>query len=85
MSCYHPLMLSERTQVLLTPEQRATLERIAQRRGVSLGAVMREAIDAYTAPRRRSRPEALEALCALEAPVADWETMKSEILRGATS
>lgn len=78
-------MLSERTQVLLTPEQRERLERLASRRGVSVGAVIREAIDAYTAPRRRSRSEALETLFALEAPVDDWEVMKEEIARGASS
>ncbi|MGH8932701.1 MAG: ribbon-helix-helix protein, CopG family [Egibacteraceae bacterium] len=76
-------MLSERTQVLLTPEQRERLERIASRRGVSVGSVIREAIDAYTAPRRRTRSQALEALFSLEAPVDDWEVMKGQIARGA--
>ena len=74
-------VLSERTQVLLTQEQRARLERIAADRRMSLGAVIREAIDAYAVPRRKSRREAFERLTALDAPVADWETMKAEILR----
>lgn len=76
-------MYTERTQVLLTPEQRALLERIAGRRHASVGAVIREAIEAYTAPRARPRTEALEALLALAAPVDDWEAMKADILRGA--
>jgi hypothetical protein len=40
-------------------------------------------VDAYTAPRRRSRREALERLQALQAPVADWETIKRQIVDGA--
>lgn len=76
-------MLSERTQVLLSPEQRRRLERIAARRGISLGAVIREAIDAYASPSPRNRLKALEELFALEAPVADWDELKAEILRGA--
>lgn len=76
-------MHSERTQVLLTPAQRARLERIASREGRSLGAVIRDAIDAYTLPRARPRHEALRSLVQLEAPVDDWERMKAEIAQGA--
>jgi len=74
---------SERTQVLLTPDQRSRLERIAAREGRSLGAVIRDAIDAYTLTRARPRPEALRSLFAQNAPVGGWETMKAEIARGA--
>lgn len=76
-------MFSERTQVLITKEQRARLERIASERRISLGAVIREAIDSYAAPRTKPPREALERLAALRAPVADWETMKADVLRGA--
>lgn len=76
-------MLTERTQVLLTPAQRARLERIAAREGRSVGAVIRDALDAYTLPRARPREEALQSLIALGAPVGDWEEMKAEIARGA--
>lgn len=76
-------MHSERTQVLLTPEQRSRLERIANRESRSLGAVIRDAIDAYTLPRARSRREALRSLTSLGAPVADWDVMKAEIALGA--
>lgn len=75
---------SERTQVLLTPEQRARLERIAAQRGISLGAAIREAIDTYGAPPARSRADALDALFQLEAPVDEWDTMKREIIEGAS-
>lgn len=77
-------MLSERTQVLLSPAQRQKLERAAEERNVSVGALIREAIDAYLHPTTRSRPEALADLAALDAPVAAWEAMKTEILEGAT-
>lgn len=76
-------MYSERTQVLLSPSQRRRLERIAVEKGLSIGAVVRDAIDQYTAPRTRPARDAMEAMFALEAPTADWEEMKAEILQGA--
>lgn len=76
-------MHSERLQVLVTPEQRGRLERIAARENRSMGAVIREAIDAYTLPRARSPQEILESLFSMNAPVADWDQMKAEIERGA--
>lgn len=50
-------MLSERLQILVTPEQRRTLEAEAERQGTSVGAVVREAIDARldTVDRARRR------------------------------
>jgi predicted transcriptional regulator len=75
-------MHTERTQVLLSPEQRTRLERIAAREKRSMGAVIRDAIDAYTLPRARSPKEALEVLFSQNAPVADWEVMKAEIEQG---
>jgi predicted DNA-binding protein len=76
-------MHSERTQVLLSPEQRERLERIAAREGRSLGAVIRDAVDAYTLPRARPQHEILDSLFAIDAPVADWGQMKREIIEGA--
>jgi hypothetical protein len=78
-------MLSERTQVLLTPAQRRRLERLAEGRRVSMGALIREAIDAYTVPAGRSRRDAADLLFSLETPSQDWEVMKEEIQRGATA
>lgn len=77
-------MFSERTQVLLTPDQRRRLQRLAEERRVSVGALIRDAVDAYFVPTARTRGEALADLFAVDAPVSDWETMKAEILRGAT-
>jgi len=77
-------MYSERTQVLLSPSQRLRLERMAAEKGTSIGAVVRDAIDQYTAPRARPARDAMETMFALGAPTSDWEEMKAEILRGAT-
>ena len=78
-------MLSERTQVLLSPAQRRRLERLAEERQISMGALIREAIDSYTVPATRSRRAAADLLYSLDAPVGDWEVMKEEIQRGATT
>jgi predicted transcriptional regulator len=76
-------MHSERLQVLLTPAQRQRLERLARRDHRSMGAVIRDAIDAYTMPIARTRAEALRSLFSQNAPVGDWEQMKAEIELGA--
>ena len=79
---YGMCMYSERTQVLLSPEQVERLKRLARRDGRSLGAVIRDAVDAYTLG-TADRHAAIERLLSMEAPVDDWEVMKAEILRGA--
>lgn len=77
-------MKSERTQVLLTPQQRRQVERAAATRGISVGAIIREAIDAHVGGGHR-RDEAMERLFGLDAPVDDWAVMKQEIIDGASS
>ena len=74
-------MFTERTQVLLSPEQLARLKRIAARDGRSVGSVIREAVDSFIDPGLDSRRRALESLMSLNTPVDDWEVMKAEILR----
>lgn len=76
-------MFSERTQVLLTPAQRRRLEQLSIEREVSVGSLIREAIDSYTSVRSRPARQALADLLELGAPVDDWSVMKDEILRGA--
>ncbi len=78
-------MRTERTQVLLTTEQRRRLELRASAEQRSMGAVIRDAIDAYVGLSERTRLDAAEDLLQTEAPVADWEEMKAEIVRGATA
>lgn len=74
---------TERIQVLLSPEQRDKVARIAQRTHRSIGAVIREAIDAYGAPVSSDRRRrALADLFAIEAPVDDWPVIEREIEAG---
>lgn len=56
-------MLSERLQILVSPEQRQRLEHEASRRGASVGSVVREAIDARLGTvTRAERMRALEEI-----------------------
>lgn len=56
-------MLKERLQVLVTAEQRQRLESEAQRRGTSVGSLIREAVDAhYGTVSQADRLRALEAI-----------------------
>jgi hypothetical protein len=76
-------MFSERTQVLLTKQQLASLKRRARGEKKSVGAVIREAVDAYTStPSDDERQAALERLFAINAPVDDWPVMKAQIEKG---
>lgn len=74
-------MFSERTQVLLSPEQVERVQRIARREGKSVGAVIRDAVDAYTWTPQDRRRAALDRMLAMEPlPVDDWDVMKAQIL-----
>ena len=74
-------MFSERTQVLLSPEQVEKLKRIAARDGRSVGAVIRDAVDSYVDRGWDSRRRAFEDMIAMNAPVEDWEVMKAQIAK----
>ena len=73
-------MYSERTQVLLSPEQLARLKRIAAREGKSVGAVIRDAVDGFIFAEPNRRQRAAQRLLSMNAPVDDWEVMKAQIL-----
>jgi len=73
-------MFTERTQVLLSPEQLARLKRIAARDGRSVGSVIREAVDTFVEAAPDSRERALRSITSMNAPVEDWDVMKAEIL-----
>lgn len=75
---------TERTQVLLSPDQRQRLERLARDQRRSVGAVIREAIERY-APDTSVAQDELEAIFSLGLPVGDWSTMKAEIIDAATA
>lgn len=83
-TCYTLHMYTERTQVLLSAEQRRRVERRAAQERRSVGAVIRDAVDAYTGSSRRTRQEAADSLLSIGAPIAEWEEMKAEIILGAT-
>lgn len=73
-------MYSERTQVLLSPEQLERVKRIARREGTSVGAVIRDAVDAFTWAPPDRRQQALEHMLSMDGgPVDDWEVMKAQI------
>ena len=74
-------MFSERTQVLLSPDQVARLKRIAAKEGRSVGAVIRDAVDSYVDPGDDSRHRAAQSIIGMNLPVDDWEVMKAQILR----
>lgn len=75
-------MLTERLQILISPEQRRRLETEAKRRGSSVATVVREAIDTTLAgPTRDERREAVEAMKAMKGkylPVEELEAIVDE-------
>jgi Ribbon-helix-helix protein, copG family len=72
-------MFTERTQVLLSPEQLARLKRIAARDGKSVGAIIRDAVDGFIFAEPDVRQRAVQEMLAMNAPVDDWEVMKAQI------
>jgi len=76
---------TKRVQTVLTEEQHEMLSRFALEQGKPLSALIREAIEKtyFAEVDRRRRRAALANLLSLEAPVADWEQMEEDIIRGA--
>ena len=72
-------MFSQRTQVLLSPQQVERIKRIAARDGRSVGAVIRDAVDSYVDPGTEARRAAAKAIKSMNLPVDDWEVMKAQI------
>jgi len=71
--------LSKKTTILLSPELHRRLSRLAERRGVSLGQLVREACEVqYGVAGSSSRSEAVQALAALDLPVGTPEQLKRE-------
>lgn len=71
--------LSDRLEVRLPSQTLAVLRKEAERRGVSMGNLVREAIHLLLQDNRQARIRAAEALFRVGAPVADWPKMKREI------
>jgi Ribbon-helix-helix protein, copG family len=68
-------MPATRTQIYLTEEQRVELDRIVRRRGVTLAAVVREAVARYLAD---SEPDLGEALASTFGSMPDLEVPSRE-------
>lgn len=76
------MTLTERMQVLVTPEQRRRLERMARAESRSVGSIIREAIGRLVPP-VDSPADDLQAMFELDLPVGEWADMKAEIIRSA--
>lgn len=75
--------LTRRTQLLLDDDLHRRLREIAAQRGISMGALIREAIDEKLASMHDVRSRAFAKLLEAEPmPVDDWPVMKQEIIEG---
>lgn len=71
--------LQERLEVRLDPELMAQVRREAERRGMSMAQLVREALQAFFREEDRARLQAAEALFRVGAPVDDWPALEREI------
>jgi plasmid stability protein len=75
------LPLTRRTQLLLDDDLHRRLREIAAERGISMGALIREAIDEKLSSVEDKRSRAYAKLLAAEPmPVNDWPVMKKQML-----
>lgn len=76
-----PQSLTRRTQLLLDDELHRRLRETAAERGISMGALIREAIDEKLSRAQDGRANAFAKLLAAEPmPVEDWPVMKKQML-----
>lgn len=76
---------TRRIQATLTEEQYRDLQRIARARHTTVSELVRDALEReyFEGPALEQRRQALQELLSLNAPVADWQQMEAEIIRGA--
>jgi plasmid stability protein len=73
--------LTRRTQLLLDDELHQRLRETAAQRGISMGALIREAIDEKLSSTQDARARAIDKLLAAEPmPVDDWPVMKRQMI-----
>jgi plasmid stability protein len=73
--------LTRRTQLLLDDELHRRLRETAAQRGISMGALIREAIDEKLSQVQEDRVKAIDELLAVEPmPVEDWPIMKRQMI-----
>jgi len=71
--------LTRRVQILLSRQQHERLEALARARDVSVGELIRRAVEeTYVAATPDERVDAVKRMAALRLPVADWEQMERE-------
>jgi len=76
---------TKRVQTVLSEDQYETLTRLSEESGKPVSVLIREAVERvyFEQVDLQRRRTALEKLLALEAPVADWDQMEEEIIKGA--
>lgn len=73
--------MTRRTQILLDEERHERLRQRAEERGISMGEMIREAIDRILSEDAERRFRAGQAILDAEPiPVDDWPVMEKEIL-----
>ena len=73
--------LTKRSQLLLDDEIHARLRERAAQRGISMGALIREAIEEKLFRADDTRAEAIDELLAAEPlPVEEWSDMKRSLI-----
>jgi plasmid stability protein len=73
--------LTRRTQLLLDDDLHRRLRETAAQRGISLGALIREAIDEKLSRAQDDRAKAFaKLLAAPPMPVDDWPVMKKQMI-----
>ena len=73
--------LTRRTQLLLDDELHRRLRESAAQRGISMGALIREAIDEKRSSTQDARAQAIQKLLdAKPMPVDDWPVMKRQMI-----
>lgn len=81
MSTSGPQSLRHRTQLLLDDELHQRLRETAAQRGISMGALIREAVREKFSRVQDDRARAIDKLLAAEPmPVEDWPAMKKQML-----
>lgn len=78
------MKLTKRSQVLLEEEQYKKLEKLAKQKKVSVGALIRAAIEKVYHLGKKDRIQAVQKIAAMDLPVDDWEKIEKEIIEGAT-
>lgn len=75
---------SERLEIRLEPRQLQRLKKEAEEKKLTVGELVREAIDQKYSVTRDEKVEAAQKLCDLRLPVKEWSEMKKEIEAGLT-